>query len=211
MSLICCIVSTMVVMNGHKHRGRGIWVSGERTNTEHYGRATATANHVGKLQNVSSWKGLPTRQPHKLSGVLEIKAAQCSSIGVSKTACFSVHHCYIQQWMGCTEASWTRHSKQFCVFPAGGTLRVFDRPYLTASVYKKFANINMNDLVEILKQYFGKKGVRIADKLEFQACNTLHHHILQIDEFISAELPTFEQDRELCNLAKKFNMRCHLT
>lgn len=65
----------------------------------------------------------------------------------------------------------------------------------------------MKDLVYSSKQYIESRLAGFAGKLEFQACNTLHHDILveledgvlddrdTIDEINSSKLPTAEQDR----------------
>ena len=76
------------------------------------------------------------------------------------------------------------------------------------------ANDVMTELEKNAEHYFGRKCIAIACKLEFQARNTPHHHILlfleggvledmdEIDGMISAELPSQNDDPELRELVK---------
>ena len=101
--------------------------------------------------------------------------------------------------------------------PQGDRPRVFDRPDLVARVYNQQANAFMKDLKDNSFEYFGRHCVGITGKLEFQARNTPHHHILlfleggllddmdEIDNIISAELPTEEEDPELRELVLRYN------
>lgn len=101
------------------------------------------------------------------------------------------------------------------LIPAGDTPRLFDTPNITARVYNQFTNTVWKDPMENLEQYFCTKWLGFAGKLEFQAPNTPHHHILfflqgavidnltKIHDIISAELQMAEQDRELLELLKR--------
>ena len=56
--------------------------------------------------------------------------------------------------------------------------RVFDRPDLVARAYNQHINEILHELETNSEEYFGRKCLAIAAKLEFQQRNTPHHHIL---------------------------------
>lgn len=124
----------------------------------------------------------------------------------------------------CTEMPWIGHSKRWAFFAIGEVTRLFDRLNVTATVYSQLANTILNEVVESLEHCFSTRLVEIAGKLEFQTRNTQHHHILlflqgavidhldQIDDIISAQLPTAYSlaGQSVLDLVKKLNTHCHL-
>lgn len=55
---------------------------------------------------------------------------------------------------------------------------VLVRPYITALVYHQFSKYVISYLATNAEEFFGSKFFVIESKLEFQARNTLLHHIL---------------------------------
>lgn len=109
--------------------------------------------------------------------------------------------------MGCPGTSWPGHENSSNFFAVGNKPKLFNRPDITAMIYNQFASSIMREQEENSKQYFGTRYVVVAWNLEFQARNTLYHHILLVleggliddveksDGIISTELSMAEQDR----------------
>jgi len=79
----------------------------------------------------------------------------------------------------------------------------------------------MERVTKNTEQYFGRKCIAYAAKLELQERNTPHHHFLiwlegglledidEVDDIICAELPRECEDDDLRQLVKKYNIHRH--
>lgn len=84
--------------------------------------------------------------------------------------------------------------------PTHDISQIFNRSGSTAHVFNQFASVILKYLINKTEDYLELKGGGMACKLNFQAQNALHHHILlllegdgiedldKIDKIISDEL-----------------------